>query len=457
MQKLRLSVFLLFGITSLALSSAQAGPLHDAVRDGDLAQVKQLIAQGADVNAKAKMGVTPLHMAASWGREQVVELLVTTSADVNAKNDVGFTPLHYAASAGHTAMAEVLIAKGANVNARDLLSTTPLHYAAGEGHTAVAEVLIAKGADLNAKAEGGLTPLSNAAFKGHKRVVELLVAKGADVGGKADDGTTPLLAVARKGHRAIADLLIAKGADVNARTIEGHTALHYAAGMGHTAVVKLLITRGADVNAINEDGETPRGAASRQRHRKVAKLLKRRGGKLSEATALDLDRGYTRVKILNGRSALLKPDGWFFKEEQVVSDTDAYFISKEEIDKSGSFSTGLSLNVVYNIDKKTKLLPSQYAQVTFSKLKNVADEVLFSSKRTQVTSKPPYVSAILFWLRIKSTKPSKEVVVSHYFYVANDQTKTLWMFIFESPAEEWDEAWKTGKIMMGNLSTPPSL
>ncbi|MFQ5938324.1 MAG: hypothetical protein ACE5LB_18125 [Acidiferrobacterales bacterium] len=45
-----LEILTLVGL--FALSSVQAGPLHDATEKGDLDEVKRLIAQGADVNAK---------------------------------------------------------------------------------------------------------------------------------------------------------------------------------------------------------------------------------------------------------------------------------------------------------------------------------------------------------------------------------------------------------------------
>ncbi|MEE9159070.1 MAG: hypothetical protein V3U60_11855 [Gammaproteobacteria bacterium] len=167
-----------------------------------------------------------------------------------------------------------------------------------------------------------------------------------------------------------------------------------------------------------------------------------------EPVALDdlpkAPNGYAWVKILKGRSALLKPNGWFVKEEQAKG-TDAYFITKEDIEKNGSFSTGLSLHVVY--DLATELRPSEYAEKAISEMKEAADKVLYSSKRSQR-------SLTSFWLRVKSTKPNKEVVIKHYFYVANDETKTLWKFVFESPAEEWKKAWKIGKKLTKKLRIP---
>ena len=49
---------------------AVAEPLHEAAKEGDLAKVKTLIAEGSDVNVRTGTGITPLHWAAQ-GRAKV--------------------------------------------------------------------------------------------------------------------------------------------------------------------------------------------------------------------------------------------------------------------------------------------------------------------------------------------------------------------------------------------------
>ena len=50
---------------------------------GDLAKVRELIIQGADVNAKVgPNGSTPLMVAAYWGRPEVVKMLLDKGAHV---------------------------------------------------------------------------------------------------------------------------------------------------------------------------------------------------------------------------------------------------------------------------------------------------------------------------------------------------------------------------------------
>ena len=64
-------------------TSEEIETLLDAALNGDIEAVKQCLAAGVDVNAKADFrGVTPLHDAASNGRKEVVELLLANGADI---------------------------------------------------------------------------------------------------------------------------------------------------------------------------------------------------------------------------------------------------------------------------------------------------------------------------------------------------------------------------------------
>jgi ankyrin repeat protein len=62
----------------------------------DLEKVKQLLDEGADVNAKNKDGLTGLMHAAWKGHKEVVKLLLESGADVNAKDECGWTALKLA-------------------------------------------------------------------------------------------------------------------------------------------------------------------------------------------------------------------------------------------------------------------------------------------------------------------------------------------------------------------------
>jgi hypothetical protein len=54
--------------------------------------------------------------------------------------------------------------------------------------------------------------------------------------------------------------------------------------------------------------------------------------------------GFTWQEIPELKAAFLRPNGWFFKREESKG-TLAYFITKENIEVSGEFQTGLTINV----------------------------------------------------------------------------------------------------------------
>ena len=91
-----------------AISIHEAAWIHEAALNGNIEAIKQHLATGTDVNAKAYLGMTPLHLAALVGHKEIAELLIAEGADVNAKDDVGDTPLDKAVDKGRTETADLL-------------------------------------------------------------------------------------------------------------------------------------------------------------------------------------------------------------------------------------------------------------------------------------------------------------------------------------------------------------
>ncbi len=188
-------------------------------RDGDLSVslAKLLIAHGADVDAIAATddrdsnvglrGATPLQVAALNDNIGVLKQLIASGANVDAKSTDGASPLVMAIEWGHTFLARELITNGARLNSTQVHERrtnsrrlwkghTLLHRAAAEGSTFVAEHLLSLGADANAKCNHGGTPLMEAVIGKHAEMIELLVARGADVNCADNDGLSAL-AIAR--------------------------------------------------------------------------------------------------------------------------------------------------------------------------------------------------------------------------------------------------------------------
>ncbi len=81
----------------LYASSAVAAPLHDAALKEDVAQMKALLAGGADANEKNRLGMTPIFYTAIKGSAAGIEVLASGGADVNLRDKIGKAPLDRAA------------------------------------------------------------------------------------------------------------------------------------------------------------------------------------------------------------------------------------------------------------------------------------------------------------------------------------------------------------------------
>ncbi len=278
------------------LPPAQAGPwetnraLVSAVDAGSLAQIRRLIAQGADVNAVNDYGNPALEQAVQAGNSDAAKLLLDAGADVNHGSRRG-TPLVVAAEGDYgdksVALCRLLLAHGADPNAnthcvplvaalgalgRCSRMTLPPLGSAGRPEVvqaiiqkrtrvalAILRLLIGSGADVNHKDNMGhlndrTTPLTAAARAGSVEAMKLLLASGArdypdyELGEAAASGVAPAVA-----------FLLSRGANPNEwRSAFNHnTALLNAVEADAPDCLRLLVNAGADVNVPNEEGRTP--------------------------------------------------------------------------------------------------------------------------------------------------------------------------------------------------------
>jgi uncharacterized protein len=229
----RVAVAALFVICSAGLAMGAGSDVADAVMRGDLAAVRRLLAQKADVNGAQIDGATALHWAVYRNEVETAEVLIGAGADPKASNREGITPLFMAGLYGNPRMVEVLLKGGADPKQRGPNGETTVMYAARNGNPEVIKRLVAAGADLNAK-EGlrATTALMWAAQQGHEEAVKALIELGADVSAKSGPAGLPRNYMAGKvGVASVkAAIRIREAAKAAGRTYEEQVAFEEANG-----------------------------------------------------------------------------------------------------------------------------------------------------------------------------------------------------------------------------------
>ena len=143
-----------------------------AVRKSDVARVKALLEQGADVNTRSPYGATPLFFAADRGNIEIVKILLDHGADVKVKDTFyGASALTWASMKSHADVIRLLLNKGAP-GADDVLMA-----GASEGNAEMVKAALEHRSDI--KPEQLSSALAIAIKENHPDVADLL--KGAGV------------------------------------------------------------------------------------------------------------------------------------------------------------------------------------------------------------------------------------------------------------------------------------
>ena len=219
------------------------GGLFDAIRAGDVARVRALVAaEPGIVNGRNERGHSPVLIAQYHHQREVVAILLAARPVLD---------IFDAASVGATAR--------------------------------VAELLDGDPSLLNAYSGDGFFPLALAAFFGHPDTVRLLIARGAAV---AQVARNPMklqaLHSAVTGSMDSVKALVEAGAPVNAKQDKGWTPLHEAVNRGDIEMTRYLLAHGADPKLQNDEGKSAIGLAADKGNADVLKLLKERRGGVTE-------------------------------------------------------------------------------------------------------------------------------------------------------------------------------
>jgi uncharacterized protein len=346
-----------------AISWAADVRLLDAVKRRDAKAFDILLAQKADIDAKAPDGATALSWAVFLNLQDMAEKLIAAGAKVNTAGDYGETPLTLALANGNSGLAEKLLKAGADPKATrwngetalmiaaqvgsvaevrmlldrglDVNAAEPnrmqnaLMWAASEGHSDVVDLLIQKGANVTAASKGGYTPLVFATLKDNSPSVRRLLQAGADANVSLGQTKILTLATSQRCYQA-AVALLSGGAEPNVADNTGNTPLHLAAQAGSLELVKALLAKGANPNARTKPAapggrggfraiagqQTPLLMAARANHVDVMRALIEAGAD----TKLKADDGATLLLAASasGRVAAAKYAFEFDKDVKAI-------------------------------------------------------------------------------------------------------------------------------------------
>ena len=303
-------------VLALALAggfSASDGTVADAAKARDVAAVRALLKQGADVNAAQGDGMTALHWAASLGDSTLTQMLISAGANVRATTRLGgLTALHMASQAGHAPVVAALVAAGADPNLATSTGASALMLAARSGSAETATRLVEVGADINrAEKTFGQTALMVAAGLDRADLIRLLLSRGADwkaassvadlkaLTAPAEQEGRPQAAAGGGGSRV--DVAgVTRGYRYNELigSQGGLTALHFAARQGSANAVRALVGGGVDVNQVSPgDRATPLLVAIINGHFDLAAYLIEHGADPNLASDAGVSPVYATLNV----------------------------------------------------------------------------------------------------------------------------------------------------------------
>lgn len=204
-------------LTDDPITATRIDELRRAVRTGNAAAAKRLLASGLAPNSLMENGDTLFTYAMRSDAPETAKVVMEAEGfDPNALNRFGETPLMLAVFKGNEAIFKRLLELGASTEGAPG-RWTPLHYAATEGRRTFVEYLIEHGADVNAQTKAGVTPLMMAARKPSRVVVTQLLRAGAYRDYCTDKGMSPADFARNAGDDELAEYLAIERCAVKGR------------------------------------------------------------------------------------------------------------------------------------------------------------------------------------------------------------------------------------------------
>ena len=186
--------------------------LVEAAGAGDVAAVRRLLSEGADVDAPDARGRTAVTAAAMNEHVEVVAALVDAGADVDLQDTGRNNPLLLAGENGNVGLLREVLRGDPDLRATNRFGGTALIPASDRGHVKMVRALLRTAMPVDHVNRLGWTALLEAVILGdggpaHEEIVRALVDAGADVTIADRDGVTAPEHARERGYREIAQVL----------------------------------------------------------------------------------------------------------------------------------------------------------------------------------------------------------------------------------------------------------
>lgn len=268
-------------------------PIHIAILENNEDEVKQLILNGADVNASNAFYNKPLSIAAGgYGNAVIIKLLIEAGAQLNFQNKYGFTPLYLTVAEGYLDSAKALLKAGADPFLEDDMRGSALESAVNSGYSEIVKLILQKQMDIDMLIRLN-TFLHTAVEKKHLEIVSDLLKAGADPRTKNREGKSSYDIAKENQNTNETAKKIFQEIEQNIEEFprkpmssmsqpEKNQYLHDAILRYDLEEVKSLLKAGADPNALSKDtlyekGSRPLDIAVSEDLADITKLLLKAG------------------------------------------------------------------------------------------------------------------------------------------------------------------------------------
>lgn len=259
----------LMTVRSYVHEEVEQGPsrVHLATGQGNITELREALQEQPWAIDTLYRGDAPIHVAVLRNDTTSLSMLMAAGANVNCRDRLGLTPLMFASKLEGTECMNMLLADPrcrSHVNQGDVEDMTALHYAAREGGPANIASLLAAGASVKVVDSGDWTPLHQVArnrrFTRSKaiEVVHLFQSHQANLDVLNDNGSSPFHVALLKSKLPILRALVEAGASTRLVDDTGENTLHLAAQHCNRDCINYLaeLDLGVDAMLCNYVGNT---------------------------------------------------------------------------------------------------------------------------------------------------------------------------------------------------------